>query len=137
MTKKMEKPCNRLKDEISHIEQHLSQVGLQIKSAEKSELNALDADLRKAKEVCESKREQASDALKRINAFIKETKDSVITQLEDWKTDYQIDQIEKEADKREQQAIDSVIVAAFGCHEAEVAILDALKARKMAIEVAG
>ena len=137
MSNKLDKSCNRLKEEINHIEQHLSKVGHQIKVAGKSDLEVLDADLNKAKEQYESKKELAADALQRVNQFIEEKKKSVITQLEDWKTDYQIERIEKDADKKEQQAVDAIVVAAFACIEAEVAVMEALKARKMAIEVAG
>ena len=133
----MDKSWNRLKEDIHHIEQHLSQVGQQIKNAGESKLEVLDNDLCKAKKKYESKKEQTSDAIKRMNQFFEETKDNAINQLEDWKTDHQIHKIEKNADKKEKQAADAVLVAAFACIEAEVAIMDALKARKMAIDVAG
>jgi len=45
--------------------------------------------------------------------------------------------LEKDADKKEQCAVDAVVVAAYALLEAEVAIVEALKARKIAIEVAG
>jgi hypothetical protein len=35
------------------------------------------------------------------------------------------------------QSVDAVVVAAFALMEAEVAIVEALKARKIAVEVAG
>ena len=133
----MDKSCKRLKEEINQIEDHLSKVGHQLKSAAETGVDTLEADLNKAKEKSEAKREQAADAVKRINQFIEETKNNAMTKFEDWKTDYQIEQIEKDADKKEQQAVDAVLVAAFACLEAEVAIMDALKTRKMAIEVAG
>jgi hypothetical protein len=66
-----------------------------------------------------------------------EKKDELIAKYEDWKTDREIEKLEKHADQKEQQAVDAVVVAAFALLEAEVAIVEALKARKVAIEVAG
>ena len=85
----------------------------------------------------EAKREQAAHAGHRIKKFLEESKENVVTKFEDWKTDREIEKIEKDADNKEQQAVDAIVVAAYALLDAEVAIVDALKARKMAIEVAG
>lgn len=137
MSEKMKDSCNQLQNEIHHIEQHLSQVSNQVKAAAKTELETLDADLEEAKQKLELKREQAGDAVQRIKELIEETTNDLVTKVEDWKVDRDIEKIEQQADKKEQQALDAIIVAAFACMEAEVAIVDALKARKLAIDVAG
>jgi len=137
MTEKMKNSCDRLKNEINHIEDHLSQVSNQVKSAAETELKILDANLDNARQKLEVKQEQASDAVQRIKEIIKDKKNDVITKVEDWKLDHDIEKIEKQADKKEQQAMDAIMLAALSCVEAEVAIADALKARKLAMEVAG
>ena len=129
--------CKRLTEDVGHIEHHLHKVGEQIKSATDKSIEALEVDLVDAQEKCEERKSQASDALQRMGKFIEEAKDSAVTRFEDWRVDRQIEKIEKEADKKEQQAIDAILVAAHACMEAEVAIIDALKTRKMADEVAG
>lgn len=133
----MENSCKRLKEDVNHIQSHLSQVGQQLKSATEAKIETLESDLNSARDKCDAKRDQTSDAVQRMTQFIEEAKNNAVTKFEDWKTDHEIEKIEKQADKKEQQAIDAIMVAAFSCMEAEVAILDALKTRKMAIEVAG
>jgi len=137
MNEKMQKSCDKLKSEINHIEDHLSQINKQVKSAVQTELETLDTDLDNAKQKLELKQEQAGDAVQRVKDFLEETKNDLITKAEDWKLDHDIEKIEKEADKKEEQALDAIMLAALACNQAEVAIIKALKARKLAIDVSG
>ena len=73
----------------------------------------------------------------RINQFIEEAKHNAVARFEEWKTNHEIAKIEKHADLKEQPAVDAIALAAFALLEAEVAIVEALKARKTALEVAG
>ena len=137
MNNKLDHACNRFKEEINAIELCLGQVGEHLAAATDAGVDALEVELDKATEKRDAKREQATHAGHRIKQFLEESKENVVTKFEDWKTDREIEKIEKDADKKEQQAVDAIVVAAYALLDAEVAIVDALKARKMAIEVAG
>ena len=137
MNNKLDHARNRFKEEINAIEVCLAQVGNHLASMSEKGVDDLEVELDKATTKCEAKREQATHAGHRIKQFLEEAKKNVVTKFEDWKTDREIEKIEKQADQKEQQAVDAIVVAAFALLEAEVAIVDALKARKMAIEVAG
>jgi 3-dehydroquinate dehydratase len=137
MNTRLDDTCTRFKEEINTIELCLGQVGKHLASAADTGVDALEVELDKATEKREAKREQAAHAGHRIKQLLEESKENVVTKFEDWKTDREIEKIEKDADKKEQQAVDAIVVAAYALLEAEVAIVDALKARKMAIEVAG
>ncbi len=137
MNNRLDHACNRFKEEINTIEICLGQVGEHLAAATDAGVDALEVELDKATEKREAKREQAAHAGHRIKKFLEESKENVVTKFEDWKTDREIEKIEKDADKKEQQAVDAIVVAAYALLDAEVAIVDALKARKMAIEVAG
>ena len=86
---------------------------------------------------CDAKREEAGQAGQRLRQYLVEKKDELIAKYEDWKTDREIAKLEKHAEQKEQLAVDAVIVAAYALLAAEVAIVEALKARKVEIEVAG
>ena len=137
MSDKFDQCCRRFKEEIRTAEARLEQVGRQAESATEHGVDALEARLKEAEAKCDAAREHASEAGHRLKQFLEEKKDTAIAKFEDWKTDHDISKIEKHADKTEQQALDTIVLAAFAILEAEVAIVDALKARKMAIEVAG
>jgi flagellar biosynthesis chaperone FliJ len=137
MNEKLDKCCSRLKEEINTVELGIAKVGHHLSSAANKGVDTLEADLKKATANCEAKREQAEHAGQRIRQFIEEAKKNTVAKLEEWKTDRKIEKIEKHADKKEQQAVDAIVVAEFALLEAEVIIVDALKARNMAVEVAG
>ena len=137
MSDKLKQCCDRLIEEIKTAEAHVQQADHHVAAATESEVAALEVRLKEAMAKCDSKREHAAQAGERIKQFLQETKNEAVAKFEDWKTDREIAKLEKHADKSEQQAVDAIVVAAFAVLEAEVAIVEALKARKIAIEVAG
>ena len=118
-------------------EANLQQAGHHVAAATEDGVDALESRLKDAVAKCDAKREPATQAGQRIKQFLEETKDNAVARFEDWKTNREIEQIENHADKKEQQAVDAIVVAAFAILEAEVAVVEALKARKIAVEVAG
>ena len=137
MNEKLEQCCNRLKEEIKTVEASLTQAGHHLSSATETKVDALEAGLNESLTKWEAKREHAAEAGHRVREYMEEVKDNAVSKFEDWKTDREISKIEKDADRKENQAADAIVVASFAILEAEVAIMEALKARKIAIEVAG
>lgn len=137
MSESLNKCCRRFKEEICAVECCMANVGSHLTSATEKGVDAIDADLHKAIAKCEELEDKSLHATKRIGHFLEELKCNAVTDLENWITDRTIDKIEKDADKKEDRAVDALIVVAYSLHKAEVAIIDALRARKMALEVAG
>lgn len=137
MSEALDRCCNRFKEEINAAASCLTNVGGHVAGVSKKGVDALEADLHKALAKCEAKQEQAAHAGKRVGQFIAEVKKNAVNKFEDWRADRVIGKVEKQADKKEQQAVDAIVVAAYAILEAEVAILDALRTRKMAVEIAG
>ena len=73
----------------------------------------------------------------RIKQFIDAAKHNAVARFEEWKKNHEIAKIEKHADLKQQPAVDAIALAAFALLEAEVAIMEVLKARKTDLEVAG
>ena len=137
MNNKLEQCISRLQDEIKTIETSLADTGNHLTTAVEQKAESLEAGWKNALAKCDAKREEAGQAGQRLRQYLVEKKDELIAKYEDWKTDREIGKLERHADQKEQQAVDAMIVAAFALLEAEVAIVEALKARKIAIEVAG
>ena len=137
MSDKLDQCCKRFKEEIRTAEVHLEQVGRHVESATENGVDALELRLKEAEAKCEASREHATQAGLRLKQFLEEKKDAAVSRFEDWKTDRDISKLEKHADKSEQQALDAIAFAAFAILEAEVALVEALKTRKIAIEIAG
>lgn len=137
MNEKLNQCCIRLIEETKAAEKRLAQVGHALASATETGVEALEPRLKKAMAECESSREHAAQAGHRIKEAILDFKNSAVGRLEEWKTDRAVSKLEKHADKKERHATDAIVVAAFALLEAEVAIVEALKARTVAVEVAG
>ncbi len=129
--------CNRLKEELPTLEAGIRNVKSRVESAGDCTVDSLDLTLSEARAALEAGREKAETASRRIREFVEETAKEAVSKFEDWKTDREIAKLEKTADKMEEHAIDAILMAANALIEAEVAIVEALKARKIAIEVAG
>jgi hypothetical protein len=137
MSNKLEACCNRLKDEIKTVETGLTDTGGHIAAALEEKVDGLEARWKLALARCEAKREEAGSAGHKFRQFLEEKRAGLVSKYEDWKTDREIEKLEQDADSKERHAIDAVLMASLALLEAEVAILDALKARKIAVEVAG
>lgn len=128
---------HRIRAEIEAAETSLTQARHHLKSAAESGRESLELVLDDARARYDAKREEAGHAGQRIKQWLEETKDHAIGKIEDWKTDREIDKIEKDADRKEEHAVDALVVAVHALLAAEVALADARKARRLAIDVAG
>jgi hypothetical protein len=137
MSDKLDQYIKRFRERISTAEAHLKEVAGHVESATEHGVDTLEVHLKEAEAKCDASREQASQAGLRLKQFLEEKKESSVSKFEDWKTDRDISKLEKHADKSEQQALDAIALAAFAILEAEVSFVEALRARKIAIEVAG
>lgn len=137
MNERLDQCCSHLKQEIETVEVTLTNVGHHLSAATEADVDALERHLSEAKDQREKKREHATEAGNRVSQWLETVKKDAVTKIEDWKTDREISKLEKDADTKEDRAADAVVMAAYALLEAEVAIVEALKARKIAVEVAG
>lgn len=137
MSEELEQCCNRLNEELNRAEGCLADLRHHLTTAVEEKVEGLEARYKNALAKCDAKREQATQAGERLRQFLENKKNEVVLKYEDWKTSREIEKLEKHADQKEEQAVDAVVVAAYALLEAEAAIVDALKARKIALEVAG
>lgn len=137
MNNKLAQCVDRLKTEIKTVETGLADTSQHLAVAVEEKIEGLEARLKHALAKCEAKGEEVGRAGHRFQQFLEKRKDELVTKYEDWKTDREIGKLEKHADHQEQEAVNAIIFAGFALRRAEVAILEALKARKISIEVAG
>lgn len=137
MSNKLEQTVNHLKDEIQAVETCLAETADHLTAAAGEKAEGLEERWKNALAKYEAKREQAGQGAQKLRQFLEEKKDELVSKYEDWKTDREIEKLERHADRKERDAVDAVIVAALVMRQAEVAIVEALRARKVAGEVAG
>ena len=127
----------RLEENLKSAEAYLTETKGHLAAAVEESVDELELRGKNALARLETKREQAASAKQKAIHYLEEKKEELIAKFEDWRTDREIEKLEKAADAKEEHAVDAMITAAYALLEAEVAILDALKARKIAVEVAG
>lgn len=137
MSNKLNLSILRFEEKLKSAETYLSETKDHLIAAAKENTEELEARAANALAVLETKREQAASAKEKVLHYLEEKKDELVAKFEDWRVDREIEKLEKAADSKEEHAVNAVITAAYALLEAEVAVLDALKARKIAAEVAG
>jgi len=137
MNEKLEQCCNNFAKEIKAAKARLEQVSRHVESVAKNGMEDIEVRLKGAEEKCEASRSRAVEAGQHLKQLVEEKVGSAMTRLEEWKTDREIEKVEARADRKELYAVNSLVFAAFAIQEAEVALLEALAARKFANEVAG
>ncbi len=137
MSDKLNQFILRFEGNLKSAETYLTETKDHLAAAVKENVDEVEARTKNALARLEAKREQAASTGQKVLHYLEEKKDELVAKFEDWRVDREIEKLEKAADAREEHAVDAVIAAAYALLEAEVAVLDALKARKIAIEVAG
>lgn len=137
MSHKLDQSVVRLGEYLESAESYLIETKEHLSAAMRESVEELEVKGKNALARLEAKRAQATSAQEKVLHFLERKKEALVAKFEDWRTDREIEKLEAAADSKEQHAVDAMIAAAYAMLEAEVAILDALKARKIATEVAG
>jgi spore cortex formation protein SpoVR/YcgB (stage V sporulation) len=97
---------------------------------------AIETKIDAGKKAIEEKKKEAATATKRLEAFVEEKRAETESAIAEWKANHDWKKLEKRAERAEKQAEASIAVALYAAEEAELAILEAVAARKDADEAA-
>lgn len=137
MSERLEQCCIHLRQEVHSVETKLTDVTRHLSRAAETGVETFDHRMKEVRQQQDVGREQADQAGSRLRQWLEEAKADAVSRIEDWRTDREISKLEEDADEKEERAADAILAAAYALLEAEATILDALKARKIAVEVAG
>ena len=137
MSLKLDQSIVRLGERLESAETYLAETRSHLAAAVQGSVEELETRGSTALARLDAEREKAASEKERVLHYLEEKKDELVAKFEDWRTDREIEKLERSADAKEEHAVDAVIAAAYALLEAEVAVIEALKARKIAIEVAG
>lgn len=134
MSKKVDEFCEKLRHDLTSVEDRLSQIKQQIDRSGKETRSAIEAKLGEAKAKVEAQKKEADEALAKVKSRIEEKKSETHEKIEEWKTNRELHKLEKRADRAEEYAAACIIVAADSVTEADLATLEAFDARMLAEE---
>ncbi len=115
---------SRLDAAKAHLETTANETGEAIEAKKK----AIEADM-------SVRKQKLSDARQHANDWVEAKKTETEDKIEAWKKDREIHKLEKRADRAEDNAFSSIIIAACAADDAEWAILEAIGARLIAEDV--
>jgi hypothetical protein len=110
-------------DQLKSAKIHLEDMENEAEASVKAKLSA-------AKEAVDAKKQDVSAAKARLEELVETKKSETKAAVAEWKTNHDLKKLEKRAERAEKDAEASVEVASFYTVEAQVAILEAVAARK-------
>ena len=116
-------------DQLKAAKAHLEDVQKETETAIKTKLNA-------AKETLEAKKHEAAAAKARLDDLVEARKTETKAAVAEWKANHDRKKLEKRAERAEKYADNCIEVALFSAEEAQLAILEAVTARKDADDTA-
>lgn len=108
----------------------LKTMKVQLEDLQKETEAAIHTKLTAAKETVEGKKQEAAAAKTRLEGLIEEKKTETETAVAEWRTNRDRKKLEKRAERAEQYADVCVEMVQSAAMQAEVAILEAVAARK-------
>jgi CHASE3 domain sensor protein len=121
--KKLHAKLDRGIDQLKAAKAHLEDVHKETEAA-------IQAKLKAAQETLEAKKQEAAAAKARVEEIVESKKDETQAAVAEWKANRDRKKLEKRAERAQKYAEACIAVALDSAEEAEVAILEALAARR-------
>ncbi len=129
MGQKIDQFCTDLNKDLTQADNRLQHLKAQLETANQESRDAIQAKLDEAKSSLEHQKQNAKDREHQIKSYLEEKKAEAQHDIADWKKRREIKKLEKRAERREEYAGNTVLIAMAAIDEAHVALLEALDAR--------
>jgi len=135
MGEEIDQFCEDLRTKLTVIENHLTTVGDSIKAAPSEAKEAISAKIDAAKTMHAQNMQVIADTKGKLEARVQERKSEIASEIQEWKTNRETEKLEHRAKKAENYAIFAIEFAAAATAEADLAVLEAIAARRETKEV--
>ena len=129
MSEKINEFCENLRVKLTKVENHLNRVGEDIKQVSEQAADKIRLKIDEAKATHEQNVQKVNDAKMKLEERLQAKKEEVGADVEAWKTNREIDKLEKRAVNAEGYAEIAIDLAAASVVEADLATLEAVVAR--------
>ena len=121
MSERIDQFCENLRVQLNAIESRLAQVGDSIKAAPKEAEAAIRSKIDAAKAQYEERKQKVAAAKSKLEERLQAKKDEVETEIQEWKTNREIQKLDRRAEKAEEYAVAAIEFAAAAVAEADLA----------------
>ncbi|HEY5927245.1 MAG TPA: hypothetical protein VIV11_36410 [Kofleriaceae bacterium] len=122
LKQKLQQHLEEAKQRFEDARNHLASMGAE----DQEQLKNLSAEIQGR---IDSQRQRAQDVRDQVSTWIREKKEQGEEAIRSWQQKRSIKKLEHRADRAEEYAINSLVVAMMDADEAEMAMLDAVQAR--------
>ena len=129
MREKIDQFCENLRVKLTQVEESLTKVGDNLKSAPQQAADSIQSSIEAAKSQHEKNMQTLHDAKASLDERVQARKDEIETQIAEWKRSREVSKLETRADKAEGYAVAAIEFAAAAVAEADLATLEAIAAR--------
>ncbi len=129
MSDKVDKFCELLRVNITRVEDYISKVGENLKSASTTAEEEVKSKLEGLKATHQNNVDKILESKTRIEARVAEKKAEIDSTVQEWKKNREITKLESRADAAEVYAAFAVEFAMAAAVEADIATLEAVAAR--------
>jgi hypothetical protein len=129
MSDKVDKFCEALRVNLTRVEDYISKVGENLKSASTTAEEEVKSKLNGLKATHENNVNKILEAKTKIEARVAEKKSELDSTVQEWKKNREISKLESRADAAEVYAEFAVEFAMAAAVEADIATLEAVAAR--------
>ncbi|HIK14710.1 MAG TPA: hypothetical protein IGS53_05380 [Leptolyngbyaceae cyanobacterium M33_DOE_097] len=129
MSERIDNFTNNLRNQLNDIDDLLSAVKLTIESASQESQAVVESKLKAVKAKLETKRQDFNTYRLELKKQAEEKQSEILSKIDNWKTNRELEDLNRRADLAEEYAVRGVAVAMAAIEEAEEAILEAIAAR--------
>lgn len=129
MSKKIDNFTNSLRDKLNDIDNRLSAIKMTVESSSRESQAVIESKLKAVKAKLETKRQDFNTYRLELKKQAEEKQSETLSDIGNWKTNWELEDLDRRADRTEEYAARGVAVAMASIEEAEEAILEAIAAR--------
>jgi chromosome segregation ATPase len=129
MSEQIDNFTNSLRNQLNDIEDRLSSIKTTIESASQETQTTIESQLKQVKTKLETKRYDFDTYQLEVKRQAEEKQAEVESKIDGYKTNQEIEELNRRADQAEEYAARGIAVAMAAIDEAEGAILEAIVAR--------
>lgn len=136
MSAKIDQFCESLRQQLTAIETKLNHTKADLETVPQEARQIVQTKLEDAKTQLAENKRKAEDAKVTMQQWLEAKKVEIQSQVDDWKTQREVEKLGSRADRAENYAASAIVFAAAAVQEAQIAVLEAIEAR-MADDEAG
>ena len=137
MSERIDRFCDNLRGQLNTVEDRLGQVKSSLSAVREDTEATLRSKIEQVKASWDAGQQEVEAARDKLKARIEERGAETQAQIEEWRSKREKEKLQRRAESAENYAAAAMVVSMATVQEAEISMLEAVEARRLADEAAG